>query len=225
MATHWGIIQTACSKWHGIQEEVEEQPMSGHDLEQKLRRALDMYMDDTGMQFKFLNVYARIEKCEKWAETRKNLSKSKTEQYNPDAPAAGSADGRPELGQKKLKELKKTGNPADRMQASIDKCWADLRTHADGRNDKFDGRWREMLANQGVRIALLKTTAAAKKRNTDLAFLMGGNTDLMDEETRNCHSGQFFVVSAGSYLVFLTIYAVDCRCFVVDYRSRFDHGV
>ena len=75
------------------------------------------------------------------------------------------------------------------MQASIDKCWADLRTHADGRNDKFDGRWREMLANQGVRIALLKTTAAAKKRNTDLAFLMGGNTDLMDEEMRNWYQG------------------------------------
>nr|XP_051190372.1 uncharacterized protein LOC127303705 [Lolium perenne] len=75
MATNWGIIQTACSKWHGVQEEIKERPMSGHDLEQKLRRALDMDMDDTGMQFKFLNVYARIEKCEKWAETRKTLSK------------------------------------------------------------------------------------------------------------------------------------------------------
>jgi hypothetical protein len=65
-----------------------------------------------------------------------------------------------------------------------------LRTHADGRNDKFDGRWREMLANQGVRIALLKTTAAAKKRNTDLAFLMGGgDMELMDEETRNWYQG------------------------------------
>jgi hypothetical protein len=149
-----------------------------------------MYMDDTGMQFKFLNVYARIEKCEKWAETRKTLSKSKTEQYNPDAPAAGSADGRPELGQKKLKDLKKMGHPAERMQASFDKCWADARTHAAGRDDKFDGRWREMLANQGVRIALLKTTAAAKKRNTDLAFLMGGgNMELMDEETRNWYQG------------------------------------
>nr|XP_051221484.1 uncharacterized protein LOC127339705 [Lolium perenne] len=187
MATHWGIMQTACSKWHGIQEEVEERPISGHDLEQKLRRALDMYTDDTGMQFKFLNVYARLENCEKWKETRTTLSKSKTEQYNPDAPAAGAAEGRLELGQKKLKELKKTGNPADRMQASIDKCRADLRTHADGRNDKFDGRWREMLANQGVRIALLKTTTAAKKRNTNLAFLMGGgNMELMGEETRNC---------------------------------------
>ncbi|XP_071684012.1 uncharacterized protein [Lolium perenne] len=190
MATHWGIMQTACSKWHGVQEEIDKRPISGHDLEQRLRRALDMYTDDTGLQFKFLNVYARLEKCEKWKEVRTSLSKSKTEQYNPDAPPACAAEGRPELGQKKQKELKRTDNPADRMQASIDKCWADLRSHADGRNDKFDGRWREMLANQGARIALLKTTVAAKKRNTDLAFLMGGgDMELMDEETRNWYQG------------------------------------
>jgi hypothetical protein len=41
-----------------------------------------------------------------------------------------------------------------------------------------------MLANQGARIALLKTSSAAKKRNTDLAFLIGGNDAAMDEETR-----------------------------------------
>nr|XP_051229314.1 uncharacterized protein LOC127347130 [Lolium perenne] len=121
MATHWGIMQTACSKWHGVQEEIDKRPISGHDLEQRLRRALDMYTDDTGLQFKFLNVYARLEKCEKWKEVRTSLSKSKTEQYNPDAPPACAAEGRPELGQKKQKELKRTDNPADRMQASIDK--------------------------------------------------------------------------------------------------------
>jgi hypothetical protein len=31
------------------------------------------------------------------------------------------------------------------------------------------------------------------------------------------HSGQFFIVSAGSYLVFLTVYDIYCR--------RFDHDV
>jgi hypothetical protein len=45
-------------------------------------------------------------------------------------------------------------------------------------------RLKAMLANQGVRIALLKETSAAKKRNTDLAFLIGGNDANMDEETR-----------------------------------------
>jgi hypothetical protein len=41
-----------------------------------------------------------------------------------------------------------------------------------------------MLANQDTQIALLKTTSTAKKRKTDLAFLIGGNDAAMDEETR-----------------------------------------
>jgi hypothetical protein len=41
-----------------------------------------------------------------------------------------------------------------------------------------------MLTNLGVRIALLKATSAVKKRNTDLAFLIGDNDGQMDEETR-----------------------------------------
>jgi hypothetical protein len=70
------------------------------------------------------------------------------------------------------------------LQASFDKCWADARAHAAGRDNKYDARWKEMLANQGVRITLLKTTTAAKNRNTDLAFLIGRNDAAMDEETR-----------------------------------------
>ena len=154
-----------------------------------MRRAFDAYQDDTGTTFKFLNVFSRIEKCEKWAEVRKNLAKNKNEQYNPDAPAAAASDGRPELGQKKLKELKKMGHPADRMQASFDKCWTDARTHATGRDDKFNGRWKEMLANQGAWIALLKTTSEAKKRNTDLAFLIGGTGGQMDDEVKTWYDG------------------------------------
>jgi hypothetical protein len=150
-----------------------------------MRRAFDMYGNDTdGQQFKYLNVFARIEGCEKWAEVRRNLSKNKDEQYNPDAPAASASTVRPEPDQKKLKELKKSGHPADRLQASFDKCWADARAHNTGRDTKYDARWKEMLANQGVRIVLLKTTSAVKKRNTDLAFLIGDNDTAMDEETR-----------------------------------------
>jgi hypothetical protein len=67
------------------------------------------------------------------------------------------------------------------LQASFDKCWTDARAHAAGRDNKYDARWKEMLANQGVRIALLKATSAAKKRNTDLEFLIGGNDAAMDE--------------------------------------------
>jgi hypothetical protein len=53
-----------------------------------MRRAFDMYNDDTdGQTFKYLNVFARIETCKKWADIRRNLAKNKDEQYNPDAPA------------------------------------------------------------------------------------------------------------------------------------------
>jgi hypothetical protein len=114
----------------------------------------------------------------------KKIAENKNEQYNPDAPAPAASAGRPELSQKKLKELKKTGHPAERLQASFDKCWADARAHAVGRDNKYDTQWKEMLANQGVRITLLKATSAVKKRNTDLAFLIGGNDAAMDEETR-----------------------------------------
>jgi hypothetical protein len=150
-----------------------------------MRRAFDMYSDDTdGQTFKYLNVFACIDNCEKWVDVRRNLVKNKDEQYNPDAPAPAASAGRPELGQKKLKELKKVGHPAEWLQASFDKCWADVRAHAAGRDNKYDARWKEMLANQGIRIALLKATSMAKKRNTDLAFLIGGNYAAMDEETR-----------------------------------------
>jgi hypothetical protein len=92
--------------------------------------------------------------------------------------------GRPEFGQKKLKEMKKSGAPADRLQASFEKCWADARAHNARRDTKYDARWKQMLANQGTRIALLQTISAAKKMNTDLAFLIGGNDTAMDKETR-----------------------------------------
>jgi hypothetical protein len=70
------------------------------------------------------------------------------------------------------------------LQASFDKCWADARAHAAGRDTKYDAWWKEMLTNQGAQIALLKTTSAAKKRNTNVAFLIGSNDAAMDEETR-----------------------------------------
>jgi hypothetical protein len=45
-----------------------------------MRRALDMYGDDSdGQQFKYLNIFARIEDSKKWAEVRRTLSRNKDE--------------------------------------------------------------------------------------------------------------------------------------------------
>ena len=45
-------------------------------------------------EFKYLHVYKRIDKCDKWAEVRRTLEKAK-ETYMPDAPAPGASEGRP----------------------------------------------------------------------------------------------------------------------------------
>jgi hypothetical protein len=36
MATHWGIMQAACSRWHDIQEEIADRLVSGADFEAKV---------------------------------------------------------------------------------------------------------------------------------------------------------------------------------------------
>ena len=58
-------------------------------------RMFEMYRDDNEQaEFKFLNVFTRIESCEKWIECRQALAKNKEAVYNFDAPVAGSAEGR-----------------------------------------------------------------------------------------------------------------------------------
>ena len=57
----------------------------------QLLRMFAMYRQDSSDQeFKYLHVFKRIEKCEKWADVRRTLAKAK-ETYKP-----GAGDGRPE---------------------------------------------------------------------------------------------------------------------------------
>jgi hypothetical protein len=36
MAMHWGFMQAVCNKWHDIQEEIADRPISGADFETKV---------------------------------------------------------------------------------------------------------------------------------------------------------------------------------------------
>uniref|UniRef100_A0ACD5ZIC2 Uncharacterized protein n=1 Tax=Avena sativa TaxID=4498 RepID=A0ACD5ZIC2_AVESA len=163
MTNHWRIVQQACNNWHDILEEIERTP---------LVLALGMYRDDTGMEFKFHHVFAEIQNCHKLVDTRVSLAKNKDGVYNPEDPLA-AGKGRPEVGQKKAKMLKSTGPPAERLHVSIEKCMADCKAHAEKREEKAGERWTQLLQNQDRKLDLLKADSA-KKRNTYLQFLMGG---------------------------------------------------
>ena len=65
-----------------------------------------MYRDDTCTEFKFIHVFTLIEKCDKWAECRTMLAKTKNGVYDPDAPSPAASEGRPAEGNKKVKAAK-----------------------------------------------------------------------------------------------------------------------
>jgi hypothetical protein len=97
-------------------------------------RMFDLFRRDAGFDFKFLHVFTRIESCEKWAEVRHQLA-NKDGSLSPDAPVPGAAEGRPD-GNKKTKKARNDAPAAERLQASIEQCIADAKTHSALREEK-----------------------------------------------------------------------------------------
>ncbi|KAE8791214.1 putative methionyl-tRNA synthetase [Hordeum vulgare] len=122
---------------------------------------------------KFLHVFSRIKSCEKWREVRLALHKAK-ESYNSDMPAPPTAEGRP-YGTKKARTMKDAAPAAALPQALIEQCIADAKRSTAKREEKLDTRWSTLMANEHVKLDLLRTNVVATKRNTDLAFLMGAD--------------------------------------------------
>ncbi|CAM0949036.1 unnamed protein product [Alopecurus aequalis] len=182
MANHCANIQTACNKWHGIQEEVANRPKSGANREMELVRMLEAYTNDENMDFKFLHVFVVIEGCEKWAKVRRSIGKDK--EYVPDAVVAGAFEGCPPMGHKKAKAARDGAPATAKLHACIENCIADAQTQAVKREAIAKQRWAELMANSQVKIDLLRTGTVAKKRNHDLAFLTAGDPAAMDPEVR-----------------------------------------
>ncbi|CAM0875516.1 unnamed protein product [Alopecurus aequalis] len=160
MVNRWAAIQQVCNKWHGIQEEVRHRPQSGSNVEQRMVHMFDMYhRDNNDAEFKFLHVFTRIESCEKWKDVRLALAKTKDGVYNPDTPTNSALPDRLE-GNKKAKAAKAGAPAAERVQAAID-------------------QWAALMKKSDIKIELLKTNVAAKKRMTDLAFLQAGDPAMM----------------------------------------------
>nr|XP_020163063.2 uncharacterized protein LOC109748447 [Aegilops tauschii subsp. strangulata] len=176
MSNHWAIIQMACNKWHGIVEEIAARLESGANVEGQ--------DNNTDQEFKYLHVFSRIEKCEKWADVRRTLAKAK-ETYKPDAPTPGAADGRPD-GNKRAKMAKDAAPATERLHASIEQCIADAKNHVAQREEKSEARWSVLMTNNAVKLDLLRTNVVAKKWNTNLAFMMGADMSTMDEQVNAC---------------------------------------
>ncbi|CAM0951258.1 unnamed protein product [Alopecurus aequalis] len=186
MANHWASIQQACNKWHDIQEEVRNRPQSGSNVEQRMVHMFDMYRrDNNDDEFKFLHVFTRIESCEKWKEVRLALAKTKDRVYNPDTPTEPASAGRPE-DNKKAKAAKAGATAAERVQAAIEQCIADAKDQALARQqmnaereEKANARWAALMKKSDMKIELLKTNVAAKKRMKNLAFLQANDPATM----------------------------------------------
>ena len=79
----------------------------------------------------------------------------------------------------------KNGDAATaRVQESIEHCLADAQARAVLREEKTEARWSSLMKNSAIKLDLLRTNVAAKKRNTDMAFLMGGADMLQSNDEK-----------------------------------------
>ena len=117
----------------------------------QLLRMFALYrQSNSDAEFKYLRVYKRIDKCEKWAEVRRTLDKAK-ETYKPDTPTPGASEGRPD-GNKVAKKGKYADAATARVQESIKHYLADAQAWAVLREEKTEARWSALMSSSVIRL-------------------------------------------------------------------------
>jgi hypothetical protein len=156
--------------------------------------------DNEDVEFNFIHVFKRIEKCDKCEVVRASLGKGKDVAFDPTTPLPAAGQGRSEMGNKKAKQARDETPAMERLQSSIGKCIAGVATNNAAREEKkvarevkFDARWAMMFDKQEVNIGLLKTNVAAIKRNEDLALLTADNSS-MCAEVKAWHKAQCDII-------------------------------
>jgi hypothetical protein len=160
------------------------------------------HTDNEDVEFKFIHVFKRIEKCDKWDLVRASLGKGKDVAFDPPTSLSAARQGRPELGNKKAKQAREDAPAMERLQSSIEKCIAGVAMNYAAweekevaREEKFDAWWDKMFEKQEVKIGLLNTNVAAIKRKVDLALLTT-DTSSICAEVKAWHKAQCDMILA-----------------------------
>jgi hypothetical protein len=77
------------------------------------------HADNEDVEFKFIHVFKRIEKCNKWKLVRASLGKGKDFAFDPSPSLPAAGQGRPELRNKKSKQAREDAPAMERLQSSI----------------------------------------------------------------------------------------------------------
>ncbi|KQJ88688.1 hypothetical protein BRADI_4g20543v3 [Brachypodium distachyon] len=194
LSHRWQMIQQACNKWHGIQEEARRRPASGSSAHDQMVAMFTAFRDDNDdAKFKFIQVFVRIETCDKWTETRAGLAKTGT--YDPTAAPPAAAEGRP-IGHKKAKAMRDAAPATEHLYTCIEKCMSDAAAQAAKRDELAAkreevaaSRWATVIKKQDDKLEILKANVLAKKRREDLLILTCDTTG-MDDEVRAWYDGQ-----------------------------------
>jgi hypothetical protein len=75
-----------------------------------------MYREENeDVEFKFIHVFKRIEKCNKWAMVRASLGKGKDFAFDPTAPLPTAGQGCPDMRNKKVKQAREDAPAMERL--------------------------------------------------------------------------------------------------------------